>query len=387
MDRPLKVLHVLRPVSGGMRQHLIGLVNHLPSDQVETIVVCATGTLGFQPSELPKAKIISLNITGDFDFKNDPPIAKEILRIAVAEQVDLIHAHGVKAGLLCLWATLNRRHRFKVICTFHNQFRVSAQWLKNMANRLIVKILANQVNHIITVSQAIRKELVEDLNVYAYKINCIYNGVDLAAFDLIQPENDLLRQELAIPRAAVLVGTVARLIPQKGIDVLIKAAASLRQTHPDVYFVVIGDGPYRETLELEAAGAGLKKYLFFTGFRTNVAQLLANLDVFVLPTLEEGFSIVTLEAMAVKKPVVVSRVGGLPEIVIPDTGITVPPNQPDQLTAALQDLIVNSTKRVAMGNAAYERVKNYFTLTRMAQLHFDLYQELTRADPKHQLKS
>jgi glycosyltransferase involved in cell wall biosynthesis len=376
MDRPVKVLHVLRPVSGGMRQHLIGLVNHLPSDQVETIVVCANGPMGFQSVELPQAKIISLNIKGDFDFKNDLPIARKILHIALVEQVDLIHAHGVKAGLLCLWATLNRRNRFKVICTFHNQFRISAQWFKNTVNRLIVKILANQVNRIITVSQAIRKELVEDLNIYSHKIDYIYNGVDLAAFANLQPENDLLRQEFGIPRSAVLIGTVARLIPQKGIGVLIKAAAALRRTHQDVYFVVIGDGPYRETLELEAAGAGLKKYLSFTGFRNNVPQLLANLDIFVLPTLEEGFSIVTLEAMAAKKPVVASRVGGLPEIITADTGFTVPPAQPDQLAAALQDLIVNPAKRVTMGNAAYERVKNQFTLTRMAQFHLELYQEL-----------
>jgi hypothetical protein len=165
MKRPVKVLHVLRPVSGGMRQHLIGLVNHLPSDQVETIVICAKGAMGFQPEELPRAKVIPLDIKGDFDLKNDLPIAREILRIALVKQVDLIHAHGVKAGLLCWWATLNRRRRFKVICTFHNQFRISTQWLKNAVNRLIVKTLASRVNRIITVSQAIRKELVEDLNI------------------------------------------------------------------------------------------------------------------------------------------------------------------------------------------------------------------------------
>jgi glycosyltransferase involved in cell wall biosynthesis len=139
---------------------------------------------------------------------------------------------------------------------------------------------------------------------------------------------------------------------------------------------VIGDGPFRESLELEAAGEGLKKYMIFTGYRNDVPEILSVLDIFVLPTLEEGFSIVTLEAMAMKKPVIVSEVGGLPEIITPDTGITVSPNRPEQLERALADLICNPAKRVLMGNCALERVKQMFTVEQMAARHLTLYREI-----------
>ncbi|HYH03239.1 MAG TPA: glycosyltransferase family 4 protein [Bacillota bacterium] len=383
MNNPIKVMHVLRPVMGGMRQHLIGLVSLTIKEQVETIVVCAKGEGGFKPEELPGVKIFPLDIKGDFSLHSDYQIARAILKIALAEKVNIIHAHGIKAGLLCLWSCLNRRNRFAVICTFHNQFRKSTHVLKNAINKLLVVILAKSVNHIITVSQAIRKELVEYLNVYPLKITCIYNGIDLERFSTLL-KSDCLHREYAIPKYSVLIGTVARLIPQKGVSTLIKAAAVLSQEYPDLYFIIIGDGPFRESLELEAAGAGLKKRMFFTGFRKNVPELLSDLDIFALPTLEEGFSIVTLEAMAVKKPVVVSRVGGLPEVVSAESGIIVTPNDSEALETALRDLICNPAQRIIMGNAAFDRVNQKFSLNRMTEQHLNLYHGLAGNLKKNQ---
>jgi glycosyltransferase involved in cell wall biosynthesis len=378
MKKPIKVMHVLRPVHGGMRQHLIGLVNYIGTDQVETIVVCSKDSNGFSPSELPNSKIIPLEIKGDFDLKNDYRIAGEIFQIALREEVDIIHAHGVRAGFICLWAAINRQRRFVFICTFHNQFCKSHSLLKNCFNKFIVKIIAGRANRVITVSQAIRKELVNYLNVYPFKISCIYNGIPLDKFQNLKSATEI-RAKIGVPRFSVLIGTVARLIPQKGVSVLIKAAVSLHKKFPDVYFTVIGDGPFRDSLELEAAGAGLKKYMIFTGFRNDVPDILSSLDIFVLPTLEEGFSIVTLEAMALKKPVIVSEVGGLPEIITSETGITVSPNKPERLETALADLICNPAKRILMGNSALERIKQMFTVEQMAAQHLTLYQETIAA--------
>jgi glycosyltransferase involved in cell wall biosynthesis len=375
MNKPLKVMHVLRPVYGGMRQHLIGLVNYIAKEKVETIVVCSKENSSFFPLELPNSKIIPLEIRGEFNFKSDCRISREILQIALVEKADIIHAHGVKAASLCLWAAINRRRRFAVICTFHNQFHRSENLFMNFFNKFLVKAIVGQANHVITVSQAIRKELVSYLNVYPFKISCIYNGIPLEKFVKFKPDADT-RAKIGIPRYSVLIGTIARLIPQKGVSVLIKAAVNLRQKFPDVYFTVIGDGPFRDSLELEAAGAGLKKYMIFTGFRNDVPEILSAFDIFVLPTLEEGFSIVTLEAMAMKKPVIASEVGGLPEIITSDTGITVSPNRPEQLEHALADLICNPAKRVLMGNCALERVKQMFTIEQMATQHLAIYQEI-----------
>ena len=118
--------------------------------------------------------------------------------------------------------------------------------------------------------------------------------------------------------------------------------------------------------------------LFFAGYLQDVTDFLAALDLFVLPTLEEGMSVAILEAMSVGKPVVASGVGGVPELVTAETGILVPPADSERLAAALQQLIDAPERRQQMGENGRARVEKGFTLNRMAEVHLELYQRLRK---------
>jgi glycosyltransferase involved in cell wall biosynthesis len=373
--RCIKVLFVLRPTMGGIRKQVMGLLQNISRDLVEPIVVCPAGEAGVSPSEVEGVRIIPMDIRGDLNLSSDFRTSRAIARIAKTEGVDIIHAHGFKAGWLCLWAGLSRSRPYTIICTFHNQVRRSRNILKDWLNRFFISIVGRRVDQVAVVSMGIRSEAVELLGLPAEKVTCIYNGVDFSLYQKVK-QTGAFRRELGIGEKTLLVGTLARLIPQKGVQVLIQAASMLRKNFPDVRFVVVGDGPYRSQLETQVEAAGVDNYLLLLGFRTDIPRILSELDLFVLPTLEEAFSVAVMEAMASAKPVIISEVGGLPELITPETGILVPPGKPDELKNALGDLLADPARRLQMGLAGRERVEKHFSIQTMAESYYQLYKRL-----------
>jgi glycosyltransferase involved in cell wall biosynthesis len=182
---------------------------------------------------------------------------------------------------------------------------------------------------------------------------------------------------LGLKEDAVLIGTAARLIPQKGIDYLIAAAERLVVEFPSLRFIVAGDGPDFDRLQYKIDQKKLGQCFKLLGFRKDMPEVLASIDIFALPTLEEGFSIAALEAMAAEKPIVASRVGGIPEVVSEDVGVLVPPGQVDALYHALRHLILEKAERVRLGLAGRSRVESTFSLRQMVDEHENIYESLT----------
>jgi glycosyltransferase involved in cell wall biosynthesis len=150
-----------------------------------------------------------------------------------------------------------------------------------------------------------------------------------------------------------VVLSVARLEAGKGLDVLLRAAAHL----PEATFAIAGDGPERVVLEALARALGVDERVRFLGFRNDVEALLAGCDVFVLPSLDEGFPLSVLEAMAACRPVVASDVGGVPEAITHDeTGLLVPPGNPDALAAALARLLDDAPTRRRLAISGWQSV-------------------------------
>jgi glycosyltransferase involved in cell wall biosynthesis len=174
-----------------------------------------------------------------------------------------------------------------------------------------------------------------------------------------------------------LLGLVARLHRQKGLGDLLAAVAWVRERVPDVRLLLIGEGELRDELEAQARALGLSGAVIFAGIRTDVAEIVAALDIFVLPSLWEGTSNAVLEAMAAGLPIVATAVGGTPEVVVDGvTGLLVPPRDPSALAGALVTLLQDADLRHRMGRAGRERVKQYFSLERMVRRTEALYEEL-----------
>jgi glycosyltransferase involved in cell wall biosynthesis len=247
-----------------------------------------------------------------------------------------------------------------------------------------VKWSLRQADAIVGVSQYVARTIVES-GYPAHRVFGVLNSLDLT--DTIwDPTLDgrSVRRELGIANDAPLVGIIARLFSWKGHDALLDALAIVKREVPDVRLIVVGDddvrahpggGSYRAQLEARLPELNLQDSVIFTGFRADIPQVMSALDVFAMPSWEEPFGMVYLEAMAMKKPVVAWASGGAPEIVADhETGFVVPPHSKTELAAALTRLLRDPSLRRQFGEAGRKRVEDRFTPYRMCQDVLAVYQ-------------
>jgi glycosyltransferase involved in cell wall biosynthesis len=235
------------------------------------------------------------------------------------------------------------------------------------------RLIAAGIGRCIAVSQDIAKRLAEGLHWPADKIEVIHNAIQTERFG--RPADPALRASLAGGDDPIVL-TVARLDSQKGHDVLIRAIAET----PGARLVLAGEGPERERLETLVSRLGLGPRVLFLGRRTDVADLLAASDVFVLPSFFEGSSLAVLEAMAAMKPVVATAIGGTDELIVDgESGRLVPPADPGALAAALRQVIADRPLRTRFGQNARDRVEQHFSAAGMAKRVAQVYESLLRA--------
>jgi glycosyltransferase involved in cell wall biosynthesis len=206
------------------------------------------------------------------------------------------------------------------------------------------------------------------------RLHLIPNGVDLQQF---RPPRDRARCRalLGVPLSVPVVGTVARLSPEKDQATLLNAFARLLEVVPDARLLVVGGGPLRKELETLAAALGIAPYTRFTGERSDVAALLGAMDVFCLPSLTEGTSLTLLEAMATALPVVATAVGGTPEVVTDRrSGLLVEPGRPDRLAEALLEVLHHPDRADRMGAEGRAIVAERYSLEAMVDRYTELYE-------------
>ena len=231
------------------------------------------------------------------------------------------------------------------------------QRLQRLAYRFAHRVVAN--------SSAAVDRLIEE-GVAVRKIAHIANGLDLDRYDASARGS----------RPRRVIATVANLRPGKGHDVLLKAAANVVRRIPDVTFLIIGDGPRREELERLAASLRISAQVQFTGYRSDVPEMLRQADVFAFPSFMEASPNAVIEAMAAGLPIVATRVGGIPEVIEHErSGLLVAPGDDRALAAALVRAIERPALASQLGDAARQAVEARFSFDRMVgefqQLYFD----------------
>jgi glycosyltransferase involved in cell wall biosynthesis len=223
----------------------------------------------------------------------------------------------------------------------------------------------------------VRQFVAEHLGGESGKLLTIHNGVDVARFAV---RKGVSRAELGLREDLPIVGTVCRLVePKKGLAVLVKALARLnnRAEARPCQALIVGEGPAERPLRALCDALDVTPWVVFAGLRRDVPRILSSLDVFVLPSRYEGFGIAIVEAMAAGLPVIASKIGGIPEIVIHgETGLLVPPDDPGALADALRELTANPERAKAMGQRGRQRAKALFSVEAMVKQHEDLYEQL-----------
>jgi glycosyltransferase involved in cell wall biosynthesis len=202
----------------------------------------------------------------------------------------------------------------------------------------------------------------------------VYHGIDV-------PDRE--SRHLHSSGRHMVVGVASRLVPIKGIGYVIRALASLHQDVPQMRLEIAGAGPEQEALRREAFALGVGDCVTFLGWQTSVWPLLGRWDVFVQPSLDEGFGMAALEAMAAGVPVIGSRAGGLPELIEDGwTGYVVPPADVPALAGRLRELSNDVERRRAMGEAARVRAQKRFSADRMSAELVAIYDELLGSAPR-----
>ena len=207
------------------------------------------------------------------------------------------------------------------------------------------------------------------------KLVLIYNGVDARQFESSSGVREKLRSTMGLTDLDKVVVVVANLIAYKGYLDFLNAAREVKDRIPETVFWLIGeDRGIQEDLESEAQSLGISECVLFMGQRSDIPSLLAASDLFVLPSHEEGFSNVLLEAMAAGLPVVATKVGGNSEAVVDGaTGWLVPPRNPAAMAGKIVDLLSDPKKATAWGAQGKEKVTEHFTIEQMVEKHLTLY--------------
>jgi glycosyltransferase involved in cell wall biosynthesis len=286
-------------------------------------------------------------------------------------QPAVIHTHGGTAGFTGRVASLGFPGR-KTVHTYHGLHYLHARGNpRNAMFRLVDKALLRATDRIICVAQSDLDLGLKYGVLEKGKTSVIRNGIDLQEFQKSARDETTARSPV--------VGTIGRLHVQKGHGVLLQAVAQLRKMGKDFVVRIIGDGELRKQLEAKAMKLGVDDVVEFHGASTNVAADLAQMDLFVLPSLWEGLPIVLLEAMAAGVPVVASGVDGIPEIVTDGLdGVLVPVGQPTALAEAMARMLKDPLLCASMVFNAREKVQREFSVERMTELTEDLYEAVLR---------
>jgi len=222
----------------------------------------------------------------------------------------------------------------------------------------------------------VRQQLLEQNRLNPHEVFSIPTGVDIQRFQP-GPTNVEFKRALRIQAGQSVVGTVSFLRPEKGMDVLIDAMWLLKKEFPQVCCLIVGAGQERQKLLEQIRRQQLEGTVVFTGFREDIPELLKVMDVFVLPSLEEGLPQSLLQALATERAVVASSVGGVPEVILNgETGLLVPPRDPGALAHQLEWLLRAPDQRKTMGQAGRQVIVRNYSVESMLTKTEELYSAL-----------
>jgi len=360
----IRVLHVIDHLGYGGAPFVVkNIVERMPADRIESFV-CA---LRSNPRSIPiQGTVLSLQCR-----RCSPAAIRSIADICRSHQIDIVHAHLQKAILSSLLATF--LHKGRLVIHEHGAiFRGGT----GCVYRWLLSFLGPRADAMIANSEAAKSAVQRALRRSTVPVTVVDNFIDLERFAPDRYDRTAARASLGLGEDRFVVGFVGRLDRAKGADLLIEAAAILKDEDGPWRFVVVGDGPERKHLENQAHRLGLDRMVVFAGLQENTASVMRAFDVGVVPSRREAFGIAALEMMRMRVPVIVSPVGGLPELVRNgQTGIVLPQPAPEAIAESIRQLKQDSDLRERLGREAFEHASSFDGSEPMRQI-VEIYEHL-----------
>lgn len=286
-------------------------------------------------------------------------------------RIDLVHSHTPRT-LLTLRLALGRNHRHIHMATKHIlNAPGDRRW--GLFYSLLDRLLLYVPDHVIAVSEKVYQGILACPGISSDRVTLIRNAVDSAPYQ-IPGQRDSCRAEFGLIPEQVLIGTSGRLEKVKRYDLLLQAFSAVHDQFPRTRLMIAGDGTLKHELEELAETLKIADAVIWTGFRKDVPRLLAAMDIYCMPSANEGLSLSILEAMAAGKPAIITEVGGARELVANGrTGLLIPPGSAAAISESLLDLLRNPEKAAALAQAGRDYVLNEFGIAQMMESYKKLY--------------
>jgi len=357
---------------GGTETQAVELARRLDPARYQVIVGCLRkeGPL-LSRLDGTQVRVVEFSLGKGIDSPSGLRGVLKLARFLRREGIQIMHAHDLWSNLVGMVAA----KLAKVPVTITSQRDLSHDDWYGTYRRRMLRYLQGRSSIVLTNAKAIRDGLVEKDRLPANKVCVIYNGVDISGFRNVTSNRESLFPGSAGRKLVVLVGNMNSDV--KGHPILIAAASEIVKSHPEVQFLLAGDGPRRRDYEAMVEKSGLKENFLFLGRRNDVPQILASCDVAVLPSLAEGLPNAVLEYLATGLPVVATALGGNLEVVEDGvTGLLIPPSDPHALATALLRLLDDSEFAAQIAKAGRESVESRFSFERLVSEVDALYTRL-----------
>ena len=360
------ILHIIDTTGpGGAETVFIDLATRLPKDKFRSVVLIRGK--GWVYEELCRRGVVPviLDAKGSFNWR----YLLSIYKLIKLEKVDLIQSHLLGSNVYA--ALIGLITRVPVIATFHGAVDIGD---KERFKGLKFGAINVGAARVVAVSENLRQDIIQRTSIAGGKIDVIYNGIATAEFQ--HPRDSTLRQRFGWMGKEIIVGSLGNIRSAKGYDILLRAAAYLNEKEAPFRFVIAGQGKhglYERLLRLREE-LGLEDIVHFLGFNDDPAGFLANLDMFLLSSTSEGFSIATIQAMASKLPVVVTRSGGPEEIVNHgENGWLIEAGKPEAISDALSELMGQQDMLDILAEKGQKHAQNTFDIEKMLSKYADIY--------------
>lgn len=372
MKGRIKVLHVSTTCAGGLGQSILTIMTSLDRDRYDLSVAFGLGHPLDDAYAAAGFKFFPLSLSRGIHPLQFAITVIELIRIMRSERFDIVHVHGSEAGILARIAAWWVKVPVIVVELHGYANRDPNSFLERTLYRWIEKALDPISDAYVAVSDAVRRAWVARGIAKPERIEVIHHALDLTHYPATEPE-PIMKLQFSGP----VIGTACLLEERKGLLALVEAIPEVVRAFGNVTFLIIGEGPLKDTMQRRLHELGVAENVRFLGWRNDLARLMWKFDFFVLPSLRESFGLVFIEAMACQRPVIGSRVDGIPEVVSDgETGILVKPNDPKDLAQAILRMLSNPALVAQMGKAGRHRVETLFDLPRMAAAYEALYTRL-----------